>query len=82
MLHQIGEVFVGREAEACGRAIDDRIHGIGGLAAHCGDRGDGGDLHEFLGRSDPENRPQDQCEPRRLVHGRHQREWYPGQPQQ
>ena len=44
VLHQVSEVFIGRETEPGRSAIHHSIHGIGGLAAHRGDRSNGGVL--------------------------------------
>ena len=58
MLHEISEIFVGREAEAGGGAVDHGVHRVGEGAALPRDRDDHQHLDDLLGRGDAEQRTQ------------------------
>ena len=58
VLHEIGEVLVGREAETGRGAIDHGVHRVGEAPAPRRDRDDDEDLDDLLGRRDPEDRMQ------------------------
>ncbi len=58
MLHEISEVFIGRETKPRGGAIDHGVHRIGERPAPRRDRDDDEDLDGFLGQRDPEHRMQ------------------------
>ena len=54
MLHEIGEVLIGRKAEPGRCAIDHGVHRIGERAAPCRNGNDDENLDGFLGQGDPE----------------------------
>ncbi len=56
VLHQISEVFVGRESEAGRGAIDHGVHRVGERAALPRHRDDDEHLDDLLRRGDPEHR--------------------------
>ena len=53
---EIDEIFVGGEAKPDGGAVYDRVHRIGIGAAPCRHDGDQGDLDEFFGNGDRQQR--------------------------
>jgi hypothetical protein len=69
MLHEISEVFVSREAEAGGRAIDHGIHRVGKRAAAHRYGDDHEDFHDLFRRGDPEDRTQGLRHPGVSRHG-------------
>ena len=69
MLHEIGEIFISREAEAGGCSVDHGVHRVGEVAAshrHCDDDEN---LHDLFGCCDPEHRTQALRHPRVSGHG-------------
>ena len=58
VLHEISEVFVSREAEAGGRAVDHGVHRVRKGAAPHRHGDDDENLHDLFGRGDAEDRTQ------------------------